>query len=100
MEYTEEEREQARKTLGIVDSEGKSIGLEERSKEALIETIRLINARTTDRNVAHSAAMDAMEKRLKSARKAKALANRRADVALKTMADMLEAFSKFQIKED
>lgn len=85
-------KSEARKVLGIRDEKGDAVQLKNRSREALIDTIGLINSQETDRNLAHQAAMGVMEGRLKSARKAKSLANARADRAESMMRTMLDKF--------
>lgn len=92
------DRIEAGKVLGFRDEDGKVIKLEERSKEALIDTIRSIKARHEDREAANSAAIKALEERLKIARKAKQEANRRADIAEKAMRSLLDNFKATEAK--
>lgn len=75
-----------------VDENGKTLPLEECSKEQLIDRFRAVVARHEDERTAHRGAIEALQKRLRSHRKAKALANKRADLAVKAMQGMLETF--------
>ncbi len=53
--------------------------IEQMSREELLLRIEYLKGRNVDSNLAHSAAMEAMHKKAKILRKAKALANQRAD---------------------
>ena len=93
-EYSHEDRENARKVLGFKDEDGQNIPLKDRSKDALLDTIRRMSAANRDRITALQGSNDALLKRLKDHRKAKALANRRADQAVAMMREMLDRFEK------
>lgn len=94
--YTQEERDFARRVLGIRDDEGKVIPLANRSKEDLIEQIKLTISSKYDSIAGHQAHIKALEDKLRSARKAKNMANRRADVAESTMRYMLDKFAALE----
>jgi hypothetical protein len=72
---------QARKTLGLCDSNSKSVSIEDRSTEGLLATIDLMNIRFDSRLEGHKAEVKALQKNLNSKDKAKRAANRRADLA-------------------
>jgi hypothetical protein len=93
-EYSCEDRQNARKVLGFKDEDGQHIPLGERSREELLDTIAAMSAANRDRITALQGANEALLKRLKIHRKAKALANRRADHAVAMMRDMLDRFEK------
>lgn len=97
--YTEEEKRHARVVLGFRNDDGTIKALVDRDKEELLDTLRLRSLSETDKHKAHLAAMEAMEQRLKAARRARGLANRRADTAVKMMEQMLESFKEFKVEE-
>lgn len=77
-----------------VDENGKVLPLEECSREQLIARFRKVVDDHHDVLTARNGAIEALMSRLRSARKAKAEANKRADIAVKAMKDMLETFGK------
>lgn len=91
MGYTTEEKRQARKVLGIRSDDG-NIPLKERSREALIDTINMMSERHKDQLTELQGANDALKKRLKDHRKAKALANTRADRAVAALRAAINEF--------
>ena len=98
IEYTEEERRQARIILGFRNPDWSIIPLEDRTPENLLQMVRNYQDKVADSLAAHQAAMNVMEDRLKTARKAKRLANRRADKAEKAMRALLDAFGETKVK--
>lgn len=90
-EYSLEEKRHAREVLGIRRDKN-IIPLLERSKEALIDTIIMQRENHTDALAAANGANEALRSRLRSHRKAKALANKRADAAVAAMRYMLDRF--------
>lgn len=75
-----------------VDEKGHVLPLTSCSNEQLIARFRKVVDDHIDERVKNSAVIDALTKRLKDHRKAKSLANKRADIAVKAMKDMLETF--------
>lgn len=67
------------------DASGKPIPLEDLTKEQLIDRFRAAVARHGDNDAAYKGQIEALKKRLASHRKAKALANRRADKAVSAL---------------
>lgn len=92
-EYTLEQKREARKILGILDQDGKVIKVKDLSREALIDTIFLSWDMNDDQIEKREASIKALEARLKSAHQAKALANRRADLAEKGLRQLIDTFS-------
>jgi hypothetical protein len=82
-----------------VDENGKALPLEDCTKEQLIDRIRSIVTRHQDERAAWNGKEEALLKRLKDHRKAKAEANKRADTAIKAMQQMLEVFQMNEIKK-
>lgn len=70
--------------------DGSAIPLEECTQEQLIARFRYIVEKQTDERIAWNASREALLKRLQDHRKAKALANKRADAAVTAMKQMLE----------
>ena len=94
-EYTIDEKNQARRVLGIKRQDGpQPVPMKERSREALLDTIEILKANHADRIEALAGAEKALFKRLKDHRKAKALANKRADAAVAMMHEMLAHFEE------
>ena len=91
--YSIEERRHAREVLGLTE-DGRHIPLCDRTKEALIETMALQRAKHHDELTGRDGAIDALKARLRAHRKAKALANQRADKAVAAMKAMLDSFEK------
>ena len=89
-EYTVEERKQARIVLGISDAHRRMVPLAELSNEELLERFALSVRANSDRLAEKEGALNAVRDLLKSARKAKKLANARADKAEQTMRAMLD----------
>lgn len=78
--------------------EGKVIPLEECTKEQLLARFRHVVATNQDRMAEKVAGHEALIKRLQDARKAKRLANARADRAEAAMRAMLDAFAKEKVE--
>jgi hypothetical protein len=91
--YTREEKQHARKVLGFRTDDG-TIPLEERTVESLIDLIAMQRVRHQDRITEMQGTIDALHARLKFHRKAKSLANKRADTAVAAMRDMLSRFQE------
>jgi hypothetical protein len=91
--YTRDEKKYARKVLGFRADDG-TIPLEERTVESLIDQIAMERSRHKDRLTEMQGAIDALHARLRSHRKAKALANKRADTAVAAMLDMISRFQQ------
>jgi hypothetical protein len=70
------------------------IPVKERSREALLVTIELLQNRLSDTRAARAGAEEVLLKRLKKARDAKRLANSRADRAEKAMRGLLDTFAQ------
>lgn len=98
-DYTLEEKRSARKVLGIRDDD-RTIPVSKRSVEALVDTIALQRANHQDRFAEMQGANDALRARLRAHRKAKALANKRADTAVAAMQAMLACFQKEKLSGD
>ena len=92
--YTLEEKQQARRMLGIRDETG-TIPVSQRTVEALIDTIALQRENHRDKVAELEGGIAALRVRLRAHRKAKALANRRADDAVAAMRDLLARFAKY-----
>ena len=90
--YTHEEKRKARIVLGIRDENGVMIPLKDRTVDALIDSLADMRARHADKIASMEGSIEALTKRLRSHRKAKALANKRADKAVAAMRDMLDRF--------
>lgn len=75
-----------------LDESGSALPLEECSKEQLIARFRKVVDDHQDERAARNGAIEALKSRLRSHRKAKAEANKRADIAVKAMTEMLETF--------
>lgn len=97
--YDHEERIRASKVLGFRDDDGVVIKYENRTREALIDTLRSQAKTRVDDNIANKAFENAMRERLKAAHKAKSLANRRADVAERALRDLLDQFKEVLSKD-
>ena len=91
-EYTAADRKKARIVLGITDSNGRRLKMQDMTKEALIDRMLTQGENHMDRIHELNGSIDALKKRLKDHRKAKALANRRADDAVSVMRTMLNTF--------
>lgn len=98
-EFTKEERVRACQILGIRDVNGDSIPLKDRTVEALLITMELRANRAEDNHIANQAAIKALEERLKIARKAKRLANRRADTAMAAVRLFLDKMGSLTAEE-
>lgn len=88
------ERSQARETLGIPLRSVDRASLETMDHESLVDLILLERQRHKDRIAERVAGIEALHKRLETARKARRLANRRADAAVRVSKDLLETLSK------
>ena len=75
-------------------ADGKIIPLEENTREQLLARFKHVVAKHTDQMAASKGANEALMKRLQDARKAKQMANARADRAEAAMRAMLDAFAK------
>lgn len=87
-----EQKKAARILLGLKDEQHMPIKMADRSPEALLVTIDLLNKSASDHTAARLATEEMLHKRLKAERKARALANARADKAVAAMRAMLVAF--------
>ena len=93
-----EERRAARKVLGFTDDGGKTIQLDQRTPEALLETLYLRNMLDGLRAEAAMTAEKRFLEKVKIERKAKNLANARADRAEAAMRAMLDALKEGEVK--
>lgn len=80
-----------------LDEHGLPLPLEECTKEQLIDRFRRVQEIHRDNMVELRGANEALKKRLKDHRKAKAEANKRADTAVAAMKSMLEQFEKTKV---
>lgn len=76
------------------NDKNEAIPLEECSKEQLLARFRHVVSSHNDRLSEMNGALDALRKRCNDHRKAKTLANARADRAEKAMRSMLDAFAQ------
>jgi hypothetical protein len=76
-----------------VDSSGKTLTLEECSKEQLIARFRCVVDRNQEDRIKQNKKMDKLNIRLRNHRKAKALANKRADAAVRAMKTIFQEFN-------
>lgn len=77
-----------------LDDKGDPLPLEECTKEQLIDRFRRVVENHADYVAGAEGAMEALRKRLRNHRKAKAEANKRADQACAAMKAMIEHFEK------
>lgn len=93
-----EERLAARKVLGFNDDNGKAIPMDQRTPEALLETLYLRNMLDGLRAEAMMTAEKRFLEKIKIERKAKHLANARADRAEAAMRAMLDTLKEGAVK--
>lgn len=81
IDFSENERKEAGRVLGLRDDDLESIRLDQRSREAVLLTLKLNQIRLASERKGFDIATDQMRKKLGSYLKAKNLANQRADLA-------------------
>lgn len=86
-------KSEARKVLGLRTGT-RPVMVADMTREQLIDKIADLRSIHTDRVTELNGSIDALHKRLKDHRKAKRLANKRADAAEKAMRDMLDTFKE------
>lgn len=81
MSNTPNPKREAKQLLGLVDENFRSIEANDLSREALLISLEMQKIRIENQNIAHAAQRDNLLAIIKSAKQAKALANKRADDA-------------------
>lgn len=94
MGYSQDQKRHARIVLGIRTEDYDIVSRHDMDRETLMDLLDLRAKIHRDQLTAHEGAMKALMKRLKDTRKAKRLANARADRAERVMRKMLDEFKR------
>jgi hypothetical protein len=89
-------KREARKLLGLSDENFEHIRFKDQSKEALLTSIELLKISIESQEIAFKAKSENLMSEIKSAKQAKAIANKRADkaeAALKKVNKMLSSLN-------
>tara|TARA_R110000851_G_scaffold41082_7_gene103340 strand:- start:4042 stop:4386 length:345 start_codon:yes stop_codon:yes gene_type:complete len=97
--YSLNDRIFARKVLGLRTDKNDLVKIVDRDKEALLVTIELLKNQIDDKKTSGEGAIRALTDKMVILRKAKKLANSRADKAVASMKKMLEEFQESLMKD-